>query len=74
MSGDDLDTGVGQSTHGTERPPFIDPQTDWVECYLCGQIIEDFSRVEGMDISEPDEYYPKMVPVCPTHDTGGESA
>jgi len=52
-----------------DRPPFIGPQTDWVECYLCGQVITDLSRVEGMDISEPDEYYPNMVPICPTHDT-----
>lgn len=55
----------------SDRPVFIDPQTDSVECFVCGQHIEDMSRVEGMDVSEPDEYYPKMVPVCPKH--GGDN-
>lgn len=55
------------STAGDDRPPFVDPQTDWVECWLCGQILSDMSRVEGMDLSREDEYYPKMVPVCPQH-------
>jgi len=50
------------------RPAFIDPQTEWVECYICGQHIEDMSRVEGIDISGPEEYYPKMKPVCPDCD------
>lgn len=48
----------------SERPAFIGPNTEWVECYLCGRIIGDFSRVEGLDISADDEYYPTMVPVC----------
>lgn len=48
----------------SDRPAFIDPHTEWVECYICGRHIEDFSRVEGLDISADDEYYPTMVPVC----------
>lgn len=65
---------VGNLPHGldlpesdNERPPFIGPTTEWVECHLCGQVISDMSRVEGIDISAPDEYYPRMVPVCPQH-------
>jgi len=50
------------------RPAFIDPQTEWVECWICGQHIEDMSRVEGIDISGPEEYYPEMKPVCPDCD------
>lgn len=51
-------------------PAFLDPMTDWVECFICGQHIEDLSRVEGMDLSDSDEYYPKMVPICPSHKVG----
>jgi len=47
-----------------ERPPFIPPRTEWVECYICGRIINDMPRIEGLDISPDDEYYPEMVPVC----------
>lgn len=57
-----------------DRPPFIDPHTDWVQCYHCGQIIEDMSRVDGIDVSPPDQYYPDMKPVCATHDLGGDDA
>jgi len=49
------------------RPAFIGPQINWVECWICGQVIEDFSRVEGIDVSSDDEYYPRMKPVCPSH-------
>lgn len=52
----------------TDRPAFIDPQTDWVECFICGQVIEDMTRVEGLDVSPPEEYYPDMRPVCPDCD------
>jgi hypothetical protein len=55
-----------------ERPAFIDPQTDWVECWMCGQVISDLSRVTGIDISRADEYYPTMVAVCPSYNTGSE--
>jgi hypothetical protein len=54
----------------SERPAFVDPTTEWVECWICGQIIEDMSRVEGIDVSGPDEFYPRMKPVCPKH--GGD--
>jgi hypothetical protein len=57
----------------SDRPAFIGPNVDWVECHLCGQVIEDMSRVEGIDISAPDEYYPKMKPVCPGHDVEGSA-
>jgi len=50
-----------------ERPAFIGPQVSWVECWVCGQVIEELSRVEGIDVSDPDEYYPRMRPVCPSH-------
>jgi hypothetical protein len=56
----------------TERPAFVDPNADYVRCYLCGQTIHDMSRVDGIDISEPDHYYPDMRPVCEGHDTGGD--
>lgn len=47
-----------------DRPPFIPPDVRYVECYICGRHIEDFSRVEGLDVSADDAYYPEMVPVC----------
>lgn len=46
------------------RPPFLGPNVEAVECYICGQHIEDLSRVEGLDLSGDDEYYPEMVPIC----------
>lgn len=57
---------------GASRPAFIDPQTEWVECYICGETLTDMSRVDGMDISTDDEYYPDMVPVCPQHGDSDE--
>ena len=51
----------------SERPAFIDPTVEWVECYICGEVLTDLSRVEGIDVSGPDEYYPQMQPVCPQH-------
>jgi hypothetical protein len=57
-----------------DRPAFIDPHTEWVTCFICGQHIEDMSRVSGVDVSLPDDYYPDMRPVCATHDQGGEQA
>lgn len=48
-----------------ERPAFIAPDVDYVECFSCGQNVEDLSRVDGVDVSGPDEYYPEMKPVCP---------
>ena len=55
-----------------DRPPFIGPQVTWVECWICGQVIEDLSRIEGVDISTKDEYYPQMKPVCPTHEVDSD--
>lgn len=63
------DTPTAGDQH--ERPAFIDPQTDSVECWVCGQHIEDMSRVSGIDISQGDDYYPNMRPVCPKHANGG---
>jgi hypothetical protein len=54
------------------RPAFIGPRTEWVECWICGQVIEDMSRVEGIDVSADDEYYPRMKPVCPKHVDGDD--
>lgn len=74
VSADDVDDVVSPVVEQPELvtdggvPAFLDPQTDWVECFICGQHIEDMSRVGGMDLSDPDEYYPKMVPVCPSHE------
>jgi len=51
-------------TGDSDRPLFIGPNTDWVECYHCGRIITDFTRVDGLDISPDDAYYPQMVPIC----------
>jgi hypothetical protein len=55
----------------TDRPPFLSPNVHAVTCHLCGDLIEDMSRVDGIDVSEPDAYYPDMKPVCQRHDTGG---
>jgi hypothetical protein len=59
--------GCSERRAQREIPAFIDPQTDWVECHICGRIISDLSRVNGLDLSRDDEYYPNMVPVCPSH-------
>lgn len=63
IHGDDLDlmTDGGRTV---DRPAFIPPDMDYVECYLCGRQITDLSLAEGLDISDDDEYYPKMVPIC----------
>lgn len=54
-----------------DRPPFVDPNTEWVECWVCGRLLTDLSRVEGIDLSDDDEYYPDMAPVCPKHANDG---
>jgi len=46
------------------RPAFIDPRTEWVECYHCGATL-DPEECDGVDVSDDDEYYPRMKPVCP---------
>lgn len=51
------------------RPAFIDPLTEWVECHFCGRVLEP-TECDGFDLSTEDEYYPRMVPVCPEHDGG----
>jgi len=61
--------GVSHDDSSDDRPVFLSPQIDYVECYICGEHIEDLSWVEGLDVSGPDEYYPEMKPVCPTHGT-----
>jgi len=50
----------------SERPAFVDPLTEYVECHFCGRTWEP-EQVDGFDLSTEDEYYPKMVPVCPEH-------
>ena len=68
---DDVDRGDGIETDGgtTERPGFVDPNTEYVRCHFCGQTWEP-TVVDGMDLSDEDEYYPRMVPVCPEHAGG----
>jgi len=58
------------SSDRKEIPPFVDPMAEIVECHFCGQTWEP-EAVEGFDLSTEDEYYPKMVPVCPEHAWGG---
>lgn len=53
----------------TERPPFVDPNAEIVTCHFCSQTWEP-TAVDGFDLSAEDEYYPKMVPVCPEHAGG----
>jgi hypothetical protein len=52
-----------------ERPPFVDPNAEYAVCHFCGQTWEP-AAVDGFDLSAKDEYYPKMVPVCPEHAGG----
>jgi hypothetical protein len=35
-------------------------------------VIEDMSRVEGIDVSSDEDYYPRMRPVCPKHVEGDD--
>jgi hypothetical protein len=58
----------GHTDRQDDRPAFLPPDVEYVECYICGQHIEDLSRVEGLDVSGPEEFYPTMKPVCRTHD------
>lgn len=45
----------------------------WVHCYLCGEGIPA-EHANSIDVTEPGDYYPKIRPVCPSHDTGGDGA
>ncbi|QLH83232.1 hypothetical protein [Halosimplex pelagicum] len=54
---------------GTERPPFVDPHAETVKCHFCSRTWDPVV-VDGFDLSAEDEYYPKMVPVCPEHAGG----
>jgi hypothetical protein len=58
-----------QDERRDERPPFVDANAEVAECYFCGQTWEP-AAVDGFDLSGEDEYYPKMVPVCPEHAGG----
>jgi len=64
----DTNTDTRRETE-TERPPFVDPNDEYARCYFCGQTWES-TAVDGFDLSAEDEYYPKMVPVCPEHAGG----
>lgn len=70
----EIATDGGRVETTDERPAFIDPQTKWVQCYLCNAVIEDLSRVRGIDLAPPEDLYPDMRPVCPDHDLGGDAA
>jgi DNA-directed RNA polymerase subunit RPC12/RpoP len=54
---------------GLERPPFVDPDVEVVECHFCHETWPP-EMVDGFDLSAEDEYYPRMVPVCPEHRGG----
>jgi hypothetical protein len=59
----------GRGDNQPERPGFVDPHVEVVECHFCG-LTWDPAAVEGFDLSAEDEYYPNMVPVCPEHAEG----
>lgn len=53
----------------SERPPFVDPNVEIVECYFCNRTWKP-AVVDGFDLSTEDEYYTNMVPVCPENAGG----
>ena len=57
------------SDQSAERPPFVDPDSEYAMCHFCGRTWEP-TAVDGFDLSTEDEYYPQMVPVCPEHAGG----
>lgn len=69
-TGDDLsevsNSRIPMIENTSERPPFVDPDAEYVTCHICGQTW-DPTAVDGLDLSTEDEYYPTMVPVCPEH-------
>lgn len=69
MTADSHGDSPEQSERESERPPFVDPNEDYTVCHFCGQTWEP-TAVNGFDLSTEDEYYPKMVPVCPEHAGG----
>lgn len=52
-----------------DRPACVDPQTEWVACWVCGEVVAP-ENAASIDISPDDEYYPNMRPVCPRHAGG----
>jgi len=50
------------------RSEFVAPQNELVECYICGQLIQDMSLVEGMFTPREDADIPKLEPVCRKHE------
>jgi hypothetical protein len=67
---DEADPGDILTDGGFERPPFVDPDVEVVECHFCHETWPP-EVVDGFDLSAEDEYYPRMVPVCPEHAAGG---
>jgi predicted RNA-binding Zn-ribbon protein involved in translation (DUF1610 family) len=65
----DAEPGDILTDGGLERPPFVDPDVEVVECHFCHETWPP-EMVDGFDISAEDEYYPRMVPVCPEHRGG----
>lgn len=53
----------------SERPPFIKPHVTVVTCHFCNRTWHP-EYVDGFDLSQEDEIYPNMVPVCPEHGPG----
>ena len=53
-------------TYDNEIPPFVDPNAEYVVCHFCG-LEWNPREVDGFDLSAGNEYYPKMVSVCPEH-------
>lgn len=48
-----------------DTPAFIPPDVDSVVCFGCSDYF-DASQATGIDLSDPDEYYPDMGPLCPS--------
>jgi hypothetical protein len=55
--------------HSDDRPPFLGPNVEVVTCHFCDREWLP-KEVDGFDLSLDDEYYPRMVPVCPENSVG----
>ncbi len=53
----------------SEKPAWVDPNSEYEVCHFCGETW-DAAVVDGFDLSGDEDYYPKMVSVCPEHAGG----
>jgi len=53
----------------SERPAFVDPNSEFETCHFCGQTWEP-TVVDGFDLSTEDEYYPTFEYLCPSCSDG----